>query len=294
MIIRRIVCMMGVCLLAGHAKGYETRDSDIEKQREEYVRVVTEIQSLESTFMPGPVNNLADYERFADDLQAGWVQKDRELYARVMLAICGPLSSGRFSGDREREVARRYALSALDEPNEISLQTELELVGHVVTRTSGLDTPKGAVYEEARRKDMEVRLHAWRRLLDAIDMTWDPNDRPRWNVSPPAGAGIEAGMASGAIEDPALRTEYEQTLEANRQKNERHIEQRNLRQWLSRYLPTAEKYITSAYSIPPYNSEELTVYLNAYRLNDEAKSRILATVIQNIEIQQGSGDTIRD
>ncbi len=86
-----------------------------------------------------------------------------------MLEICKPLSSGKFKEDRRYELARQYALSALTDANSISIETELELTGHVVTLMIGPNAAKGKDFAQRRKKDIEVPLHAWKRLMDAID-----------------------------------------------------------------------------------------------------------------------------
>jgi hypothetical protein len=277
-----------MCLLLaqGIAFSADTKVPAVEKQ--EFKQDIARIRSTENNLAPGDENDLRDFERFADALQDKWRLKNREHYARLMLEVCGPLSSGKFRDDRRYEVARRYALSALDKPQELSLETELELTGHVLTLMIGPNAPQGQDWERRRRKDVEIRLHAWRRLLDSIDPDWDPDEEllgPN-AIAPPAETGLPGGVDPQAIADPALRAEYERAIEANRQKLERYNEQYQLRKWLRRYPKQAEEYTVQAYSVAPHNQQELTKYLDHYRLDEETKARMLEAVAKNIERQK--------
>jgi len=148
-----------------------------------------------------------------------------------------------------------------------------------------LRAPKGQEWVQQRRKDVEIRLHAWKRLTDAIDWSWDPNDVPLINVPLPVGVGGEAGGEAKHIKDPKLRAEYEAAIEKNRQKAERYNKQYRLRKWLKRFPKRAERYIIQAYSRPPYNLEELKQFLDTYIADAKTRSRIINAVTKNIEKQ---------
>ncbi len=279
------LCLLSVvCLALTQGIALSAGSEASAKQEQEFRQDIARIRDVQKSFSSGRENSLNDFERFADELQGKWKLEGKEHYARLMLEVCGPLSSGRFREDRRYEVARRYALSALDEPGEISLDTELELTGHVVTLMIGPNAPKGQAWEDSRRKDVEIRLYAWRRLLDSVDPDWDPDEVvPSPNaIAPPAETGLPGGVDPQAVEDPVLRAEYERALEANKRKIEKYSEQYRLHKWLKRYPKRAEEYIVQAYSVAPYNNEELASYLNQYRLDEETKARILETVAKNI------------
>ena len=270
-------CIIGITF------GATLESSEIEEQ--EYKQDMARIKALEKSFTSGPTNDLENYEKFVDQIQKKWVQKNREHYARLLLEICGPLSSGDFKGNRPRTLARKYALSALETPEAIPLTLELELIGHVMMLMYTPDAPKGEDFAQSRKKDVEVRLHAWKRLIDAIDPNWDPNDKPLRNVSPPYGTTISAGASPEHIKDPKLRADYEAAIEKNRRKAERYLEQSRLRDWLKRYPKRAEEYIILAYSDQPFNLQELKQYLDKYIADEKTRNRILDTVKKNIEGQ---------
>jgi len=259
------------------------RASKIEKQ--EYKQERARIKALEKSFKDGPVNDLKEYEKFADEIQSKWVGKNKEHYANLMLEICGPLSSGRFNEDRQYALAREYALSALEDTNEIPLETELELIGHVISDMVTPRAPKGEIWSLQRKKDVEVRLHAWKRLIDAIDPNWDPNEILLSPNAVAASMGFPGTIDPEGIKDPNLRAEYEAAIQKNRQKIERYSEQNKLHKWLKRFPKRAEEYIILAYSKPPFNLEELKQYLEKYILDVKVKDRILSAVIKNMENQ---------
>ena len=271
------------CLCVKSVFGVGNEALQMEKQ--EYEQDLSQIESFRKSLRSGPINDINSFEKFADEIQSKWSRKNREYYARLMWEICGPLSSGRFNDERQHDLAREYALSALAEPNEIPLETELELIGHVMTDTVTPRAPTGQEWVQRRKQDVWIRLHAWRRLTEAIDPTWDPNDLPYINVPLPRGTEGSSGMAPEDIKDPNLRAEYEAAIEKNRQKAEKYSEQYQLRKWLKRFPKRAEEYIIEAYSKPPFDEAELKQYMDKYITDTETKARILDAVENNIEHQ---------
>lgn len=254
-----------------------------EAEKQEYKQDMARIKALRKSFKPGLVNDLEEYEKFADEIQNKWRDRNKEYNARLILEICGPLSSGTFEDDRRHDLARKYALSVLEKSEEISVEMELKLTGHVMTSMYTPNAPKGEDLAQRRNKDVEIRLHAWRRLLDAIDPNWDPNDKPLRNVPPPYGTTISAGASPEHIKDPKLRAEYEAAIKKNTKKTERYLEQDRLRSWLKSYPRRAERYIVKAYSKPPFNLEELKQYLGKYAVDEKTQARILDAVKKNME-----------
>lgn len=285
MTLKKIIFCFGVisvCLLATAISSGEISEPS-EAEKHEYQQDRERIETMRKSFRPGPTNDIKTFEKFADEIQSKWEAKDPEHYAKLMLEICGPITSGRFNTDDRFSIARKYALLALSDPNKITLETELKLVGHVKTPMFGPHAPKDLELADQRKKDVEVRLHAWKRLIDATDPTWDPNDLPLLNVPLPSGAEGMTGMSPKDINDPALRAKYEADIEKNKQKAEKYGEQYRLRSWLKRFPKRAEEYIIQAYSKPPFDVEELKQYLDKYILDTKTKARILDTVTKNIE-----------
>ena len=258
-----------------------------EEYLNEYKQEFSNIRAKRDSLKPGLVNNLEEYVKFANEIQEKWKDKDKESYARLMLEVCKPLSSGNFADYRRHNFARDYALSALEKPDEIPLELELELIGHVMTNVLP-NRPTDKELVKRRKEDTEIRLHAWRRLLNAIDPNWDPNEE----IGSPNTVGILFGLPSGAspegVKDPKLRAEYEAALQENQEKIQRHSEQRRLRRWLGRYPINEERYIIYLYSEKPYNLEELKGLLNKYKIDKETQKRITEAVVKNMEKETSS------
>lgn len=274
-----IICLMSITISFG------AHSAQKQAEEQEYNKAMAHIKAMRDSIDSGQIVKLEDYEKFTDEILKKWSQRNKEKYSRLILQICGPLRSGQFSDDRQYDVARKYALSILGEPNEIPVIMELELTGYVVTLTHLPNPPKGEDFAQRRKKEVDIHLHAWKRLIDSIDPKWDPCDLPLLNVSPPPSSGLPSGVSPEAIKDPKIRAEYENAIEKNRQKAERHLEQYTLRKWLNRFPKRAEIYIVDAHSKPPFNLEELKQYLDKYKINEKTKTRIIETVTKNIEKQ---------
>jgi len=159
------------------------------------------------------------------------------------------------------------------------------LTGHVMTLMCTPYAPEGADFAQRRKKDVQIRFHAWKRLIDAIDPKWNPNDKPFRNVAPPTETGLPPGISPEVIKNQELRAIYEKAIERNRLKSVRYLEQSRLRDWLKRFPKRAEAYIIQAYSKPPFNLQELKQYLDKYIANKKTKDKILDAVKNNMEKQ---------
>jgi hypothetical protein len=254
-----------------------------ESEKKEYKQDMTRIEDFRKSFKPGLVNDLKEYEKFADAIQKKWSRQNKEYYARLMLEVCGPPSSGTFADDRRYDVARRYALSVLEKSEEISIEMELKLTGHVVTLMYTPNSPKGEDFAQRRKKDVEIRLHAWKRLFDTIDPNWDPNEELRSPNAVATSMGFPGTIAPEAIKDPKLRAEYEAAMQKNREDIERYTKQYRLRDWLKSYPKSRERDIVLMYSEPPFNLEELNQYLETYIADEKTRSRIVDAVKENME-----------
>lgn len=271
-----VVCFF----LAGNllfGKNCDATEKETQACQQEMARIRAADQSLAS----GPTNDLAKYETFVDEIQQKWKRRDKECFARLMNAACGPLSSGQFNSRRQYELARKYALSALENRDSIPLSLEIQLTGHVATPAGGHGLPEKDDFAKRRKKDVEVRLHAWRRMMDAIDPNWNPDDVPVLNVLPPTATGLPGGIAPEAIKDAKLRAEYEAAIQRNRQKAERYSEQHELHFLLKTFPKNVEDYIVQAYSHTPYNVEELRKSFDKYKIDERTKILILDTVTKN-------------
>lgn len=268
-----------------------------EKETREFHQELARIGAMDRAFTPGPTNDLGQYEQYADTIQRTWSQRNKVYYARLMSAVCGPLSSGRFNSDRQHELARKYAIAALANRDAFPLAIELELTGHVMTPTIGprASTLKEEDFAQRRLKDVELRLHAWKRLMDAVDPNWDPDKVPQ----SPNGVGADLGIPAGGIapediRDAALRDKYKAAIDENRRQIDRYTQQSRLRDWLKTFPQSAEHYIIQAYSHPPYNTEELRKELAQHKIDESARARMLAAVKKNCENEKNDGPLLPD
>lgn len=295
-----------MCLLFAQSITFSLDENTPELEKAEYMRDFAKIQAKRQSLNPKldkaafqkdpdgymkqvmasrDKNDLAAYQEFADAILNKWASKNPEHFARLTLALCADLTGGTFNDERCYELRRRYALLALEKSDEIPLELEIDLTGRVTTTMIGPSAPKDQVWEQIRRKDVEVRMKTWRRLLDSIDPKWDPNESI---LSPNAVAselGFPGTVEPQSIKDPHLRAEYEAAIDANRQEIENYVKQNQLHKWLKHYPNRAEEYVIQAYSTPPYNNEELNHYLNDYKIDEVTKARIIDTVTDNINKQ---------
>jgi len=272
------ICFVALmCCLLAVGVLLVTNKEHLQMEKREYEQDMKRLLSLSE------MKDIKGLDSFADEMQAKWSRINKESYVDSILPVCQDLSSGRFNDERQHSLSRKYATLALKDPNDIPLETELKLVGHVMTDMVMPQAPKGQEWARKRREDVEVRFHAWKRLTEAIDPSWDPNDEPLGTVPLPLGVSGVTGMASKHIKDPKLRAEYEAAIEENRQKSKRFSEQYGLRKWLKKFPLKAEEYIVRAYCKPPFDLAELKQFLGTYIADEKTRDRILDAVTKNID-----------
>jgi len=231
------------------------------------------------------LRDLDTYKKFADKMEEKWRNKNREAYAYIMLQINGPLTSGLFKDKQQHKqqyaLARKYALLALEKPDEISLDMEFGLRGSVTTTIIGPDAPKGEVFAKRRKIDIAIRLHVWKRMLDMFDPDWDPNEVIYLYAEPPEETGLPVGVDPKGMKNSDLRMEYEAAIKLHGQKVKKFNEQYTLRDRLKYFPKGAEKCIVRLYSHPPFDIKELKEMLNIYLPDNEENIRILNAVEKN-------------
>jgi len=259
-----------------------------QQEKQEYERDYKRVTDLDASLSQDGVRDMNAYEAFGDSIEQKWRDRNKEYHARLMLEICRPLSSDTFNENRRRELRRKYVLSALEEPDNIPLTLELELIGRVITFNFGPGAPKGEDFAQRRVKDAEVRLHGWKRLLEAIDPNWSPGEITYVvNVMPPAAVNHRRpGMDPKSIPDSALRAEYEEAIRLNNEKRDKYLEQHKYHDWLNRFPKSAENYIIRAYSNPPFAIGELRKMLDDQLPDQAARTRMSEAVEKNIEEYQ--------
>jgi len=297
-----LILLVTALLLQNLALGDANNSSQMEKEeyRQEWARMKELRKSLSPKFDTKKYNqdpkgymkqvtaqqknkDLGAHEKSVEKILNKWKNKNKEYHARLTAEACGLFASGHLGGDKGRKLARKYALSALADANDIPVFSELDLVGYVMTDTLPHFVPKGKDLAQSRREDVQARLHVWKRLIDAIDPTWDPNEKPQ----NPGTIALEMGLPSRIdpqyIEDSVKRAKYQKAMDANRAEKLEYNKQYKLRPKVRLYLGPMEKHVIHMYSIPPYNNAELTKYLNDYKIGEETKTRIIDKVKKNIE-----------
>jgi hypothetical protein len=200
------------------------------------------------------------------------------------------------------ERIRQYALDALStyDPNKtgnVSIETEFGLVGILHEEYS---YSKGKFSDEewatTRRRGTERWLHAWHRLDNAIDPTWDPNDLPMLNVAPPEGVSGFAGMPPELIKDADLRAKYEEAIERNKEKIRMRNEQLKLRSIKRQYFQIVKKYLTETYSIPPHDEDAAVALIKSQVKDPKTRAEFLEAVAgkDNVQSQKGKMSQSRD
>jgi len=238
----------------------------------------------------GRVLDLNALEKLAVELEKKWFVKDKEGYGYMMQQLCGTFSSYDFENDRQYELAKQYAVLALEkshtlqENNKIPIEAELQLLMYVQSVQMCTEYFRALSHSEdwpdLRVKKTKLYFRSWDRLVKAIDKKWDPNDPSIIFPRPPDGVKQWViGMSPEQISDPNLRAEYEAALKVFWQKKKRHIEQRHLRRLQKEYLPILQKHLLRLYSGPAFDSKKLQTEALQHDLEKHVKDKGVREII---------------
>jgi len=218
---------------------------------------------------------------FADKLEAKWRRLNWNQYARMMLHVCSEILNRRVNDPDLRNASEHYARLALSHSSMFLWEHEANLVEALGYQRFSLSD---AEWLRARREKVRLWLHAWHRLEEQFDPTFDVNDRknrPLLHVWPPLETGLPPGTPPSAIKDPQLRAQYEATLAENKRKTQRANEQLPLMARGPSFRKYAEYAVIQFYSQTPFRNAELRRYLYAYLKGAAARQRILGAVEKN-------------
>ena len=203
-----------------------------------------------------------------------WRKTDRNAYVEYMRKACGTLSSYDIGDQSKRAVLlSEYSLGVLSS-NELPLQEYVHFVEFLSLDPLTMDE---AAWKNLRSRKARLWLEGWRRVSRAVDPNFDFNDRPELNVSPPRSTGLPPGVSPVAIQNPQLRTEYENAIAENRAKNQRYTEQNWLKLNAPSFYAEIERYLVNAYTRQPSDLEELQHYLAEY-VDPATRDRVLQKV----------------
>jgi hypothetical protein len=245
-------------------------------------RRVVQIENINGLTEEERTSRLEELRGLAGQARRDWSQRDFNAYSAMIKDITGAIVSRDFGArSRQARIAQELAMDPLKTPDGMGLELETQLVNRLICRED--DGGKRLVGEAMTRLRVEQArawLHGWRRVRNTIDQTWDPDDLPTVNVTPPMGVkGIGLpGIAPAMIENPVLRAEYEAAIETNRRKAERYAEQSTARRLLRSWAPKAQRTIIWLYMDPPAPEGELEGLLREYGVDEATRTTMLEAV----------------
>jgi hypothetical protein len=182
--------------------------------------------------------------------------------------------------ERIYQLSQKYIFAALAQADNFSLDLESRLLPFLAIDQAPSATTDAVSSEWIKERGAKTRLwlHALQRLEKETDRNFNFNDHPVLNVAPPQETGLPAGVAPEAIKEPKLRAQYQAAIAANAKKAREYDRQYMLRHIREVFFPKAEQYLVSAYTKPPYDLDELRVYLNEYLADAASKERIVNEV----------------
>lgn len=199
-----------------------------------------------------------------------------------ILQICHVLTNtvtGMKFGEQRHTIGARLLRGLLQHPECMDLSTEVRIIECLTQFGSGQQ--QGITDEEwakERQDNAPLVLHAWKRLLTAIDPNFEMNQRMSLQPDLPPGANFPPGVAPEAIDDPQLRAQYEKNIEQHRLHIAIYNEQHEARQLQRTFIPRAEQYLIALYTHLPDDRVALGKLLATHGIDADTQARMLQAV----------------
>jgi hypothetical protein len=251
-----------------------------ERFDEDDVRAFTEMSKKIEGFSSAPRGNVEERRQSLEELvslarevEREWGRKNRELYGRLVVKLCGVLTSYDWGSNRRFGLAQSLAMEALNDKAGLSLRTECNLVP-LVSRPwdaeGGPITDDGLV--RVRKQQAVLGLQAMRRIAETIDESWDPESRPVVYVHVPM-------MVVETPEGGLTRVPDVATIEASERKRAEYQRQAEARWLRDHWLPGARLAILKSYMSGPGAPEgELDGLLRTYGVDEATRVQMLDAV----------------
>ena len=177
---------------------------------------------------------------FAAQKYGSWHRTGGEYFYRFMGQVCDSLDGewrGVVAMDRQEGLAQKYALLCLhpvDTGGNIPCTEADEVQLILATRHKDdydyrADRLNPTDLADIRARRVKLWFHAWRRIENEVDPTFDFSKGYLAQVPPPSGAHIFAGEDPKDIRDPKLRAEYQARIAANQRRADEYLRQMDLR-----------------------------------------------------------------
>lgn len=200
-----------------------------------------------------------------------WENAPGEWYGLIALRICDLLNSVPYSGQKEAQNATwKLAEETIQKKEDtLSIPTTVHLLYHL----SSEPLCERKDWNNCRFQRVQLWVKTWTRFETEKDNSFNPENVPELNVSPPKEAKLPRGIAPEFIFDPELRQEYLQAIEQNQLKAENYNYQFRLRKLEIPFKKIASNYLINLYSKEPRNIEEIQKLLKANMIAIEGFER---------------------
>lgn len=224
--------------------------------------------------------NLQKFISSVKFLQDKWDKKNHRISQQLTLSVCDTLTSQDFGFDNietKIDLAQSYAEVALNRPLEEPLHIRAKLV-----MTFASEYLFDSKFLQRRRQRTKLWLMVWSEIEHKINLGVSASKPAMLNVPVPNNVA-PAGIDPEAINDPEIRDRYKKAIAENSRIADSLRTQSQLLSLEKRYSMSAIKYISKAYSTPPFNLPELSLLLDKYDIGKERKKRILDAVVEQMK-----------
>ena len=217
-------------------------------------------------------------QQLAGEIKTEWLAKKSPTHYRAILDVCRAMSSKRTTEPGINETIRDVVVAAIDSPGERPASIVADLL---LFLEGDFENASGQLHGADWVKERKTRAERWLKVCKSIRAQNAAMPKPTgtvyMNIAPPGGR-FPSGVDPSAIKDPIVRKKYEEAIAENSKRHDAHRKKRDLEDAEKSADQRSQRYLTEAFSRPPFRTEELTKLLETHQFPKAGRLTILEEV----------------
>jgi hypothetical protein len=217
-------------------------------------------------------------QQLSGAIKAEWLANKSPTHYQAILELCLAISSTRTTEPGVNESIRDLVVVVIDSQGEKSSPIAADLL---LFLQGDFEYSSGQLIGDDWVKERQTRAERWLKVCKSIReqnaAMPKPTGKTYLNIAPPGGQ-FPSGVDPSAIKDPIVRKKYEEALEENSKRADAQRKKRDLEDSEQSTTQRSQRYLTEAFSKPPFRTDQLTKLLEMYQFPKANRQAIIEEV----------------
>jgi hypothetical protein len=216
-------------------------------------------------------------QQLSGAIKAEWLANKSPTHYQAILELCLAISSTRTTEPGVNESIRDLVVAVIDSQGEKSSPIAADLL---LFLQGDFEYSSGQLVGNDWVKERQTRAERWLKVCKSIREQNAAMPKPTGAVyvNLMAPEGLPSGVAPSAIKDPILRKKYEEALAQNSKRHDAYRKKEYLESAEKSAAQRSQRYLTEAFSKPPFRTDQLTKLLEIYQFPKASRQAIIEEV----------------